>query len=184
MQYKVKEMPSQEVIRALVNYDPQTGLAFWLAREPKWFEGGMRDPEWEAKRWNASNEGNYISRLANGYIMTSLFNQKIFLHRLAWKYMTGEEPIFVDHKNGIRNDNRFDNLRNATRKTNGRNMKLFSTNTSGHVGVRQRPGGRWQARIKVDQKEQHIGMFDTYEEAIEAWNERAKLMNFSERHGN
>lgn len=181
---KIKEMPSQEIIRELIDYNPATGETVWLPRDSKWFEGGKRDSQWEANRWNSKNAGKAITRTSNGYILASIFGEKIFLHRLIWKYMTGEEPVFVDHKNGIKDDNRWDNLQNATKKTNGRNMKLFSTNTSGHVGIRQRSGGRWQARIKVDQKEQHIGMFDTYEEAIEAWNERAKLMNFSERHGN
>lgn len=45
-------------------------------------------------------------------------------HRLIWKVVTGRDPVgYIDHINGIRNHNAFENLRDATPQENALNSK-------------------------------------------------------------
>lgn len=75
--------------------------------------------------------------------------QKYRSYRLAWFYMTGEWPALgVDHINGIANDDRWDNLRQATSAQNNRNSKRRSDNKSGIKGVFwDKRDRKWRAHI-------------------------------------
>lgn len=98
-------------------------------------------------------------------------NHKIYLtHRLAWLYVHGEWPADqIDHINGVRSDNRIDNLRVVTNKQNGENQTLRSNNTSGHRGVTwDKVNGKWMAQIKHHGKIHHLGYFSILEEAAAA----------------
>ena len=53
----------------------------------------------------------------DGYVKISIDGIKHQAHRLAWLYMTGSYPpadMHVDHRNAVRDDNRWQNLRLAT----------------------------------------------------------------------
>ncbi len=84
--------------------------------------------------------------------------------------MTGAMPEeHIDHINGIRDDNRWENLRPVNRATNQKNMKLFANNTSGVPGVRKSPNGlKWVSRIFTEGKEVHLGTFKNKEDAVAA----------------
>jgi len=92
-------------------------------------------------------------------------------HRLAWFYETGEWPSDeIDHKNRGRDDNWFENLREATRSQNVANTALRSTNTSGFKGVSfDRSRGRFLSKIKVNYRTINLGRFDAPEEAHAAY---------------
>lgn len=96
----------------------------------------------------------------------------------------------VDHINGDGLDNRRANLRPATPGQNAANMRRPRNNTSGFKGVTlYRRTGRWRAHITVDQRQRHLGYFDTAEEAAHAydtaatqtWGEYARL-NYPKEH--
>lgn len=72
----------------------------------------------------------------HGYPLIRYNGKQYKAHRLAWFLMTGSWPVAIDHINGDRADNRWDNLRIADRRVNARNMALRSTNTTGISGVR------------------------------------------------
>ena len=64
-----------------------------------------------------------------GYLRATICNKKYYLHRLAFLYMTGELPpegLEIDHVNGIGADNRWTNLRLATKRQNCYNRKSRS----------------------------------------------------------
>lgn len=110
----------------------------------------------------------------NGYIrMSRAFWGHAYLHRMILGLVKGE---FGDHINGDRLDCREANLRKATRSENNRNIGQRSDSKQPFKGVRLRTGGRWAARIVLNKKEKHLGMFDSPEEAAIAYNEAAKLM--------
>lgn len=91
-------------------------------------------------------------------------------HRLAWLWMTGEWPALqVDHKDTDRRNNRWSNLRLATRTENQWNANVRGDNTSGYKGV-SRPKGRtkWQAHITLGGRRKYLGTFDTAEDANQA----------------
>jgi hypothetical protein len=68
-------------------------------------------------------------------------------------------------KDRIRDDNRFCNLRVASHKENMRNVGIKRHNKTGAIGVDVLSSGRFRARINQDGKNQHLGVFDTIEEA-------------------
>jgi hypothetical protein len=83
-------------------------------------------------------------------------------------------PVQVDHANGIKNDNRIENLREATYSQNQANAPSRESE-SGERGVRLVPStGKWAARIYIQGWEVRIGTFGTKEEAALAYKERAR----------
>lgn len=79
----------------------------------------------------------------------------------------------IDHINGIKTDNRRENLRPATKAQNGANTGPTKRNTSGYRGV-QRQYGRWVVMMAVDGKATWIGSFDTAKEAGVAYDIKAR----------
>jgi hypothetical protein len=106
------------------------------------------------------------------------FNGKTHpVHRLIFIYMTGECPQFVDHINGQRSDNRWANLRPATKSQNCANKTRPRNNAAGLRGVtvdNRARTTRYYAHIKVQQKRIYLGSYGTPEEANAAWCEAAK----------
>lgn len=104
-----------------------------------------------------------VGRVAtNGYMQISVGGKRYMAHRLAWLYVYGELPdTQLDHINQNRLDNRIENLRLATNKQNGENVRLFKHNKSGYRGVSfDRGDGKWRADIKHNGKNIALGKFD------------------------
>lgn len=170
---KVNELPTQEYLVECFKYNPETGLLTWNER-PLYHFKTNKIAKWWNSRYPNKNVGNYRK---DGYKRTSIEYNEYLLHRLIWKLYYGEDPSeFIDHINGIRDDNRICNLREANYVENGRNQnKLFKHNTSGYTGVVfDKSKDRWLARIQILGETINIGSFKTMEEAVEARKERAK----------
>ena len=86
-----------------------------------------------------------------------------------------ERTIFVDHINRDRLDNRKENLRSGRCGENLANRGKPSNNVSGYKGVSRNVNkvNVWSARIVVNYKCIHIGVFDNKEEAAKAYNKAA-----------
>jgi hypothetical protein len=107
---------------------------------------------------------------SNGYQAVKIQNCRYPLHRLAWKWMTGDEPMLIDHINGDRKDNRWSNLREASKSENGANAARSKRNSSGYKGVSFRPErGKYAAYIRVSRTLRHLGYFNTAREASDAY---------------
>lgn len=106
-----------------------------------------------------------------GYIQICIDYRLFYAHRLAWFYITETwPPNQIDHINGIKTDNRFSNLRLATRRQNQGNRPTNRNNKCGVKGVRWFTKlQKWQARLTVAGKGIHLGYFDTIEEASNAY---------------
>jgi hypothetical protein len=103
-----------------------------------------------------------------GYITIGIDGRLYLAHRLAMLSVTGEFPIFdVDHINGNRSDNKYANLRIASRKENLQNIHgPMKTNTSNVLGAHKITGcDRWAAKISVDGVQRYLGCFKTPQEA-------------------
>jgi len=157
-------MITQLELLKLLHYNPCTGVFAWIV----------------------AKQGNKIYDIAGtlnkeGYIAI-IVNRKLYrAHRLAWLYMIGEWPgDQIDHVNGIRNDNRWINLREATISQNGANSNIRTDNTSGIKGVSwNREKEKWRVRINIDKKEMFLGYFDNIEDAKIAY-KSAAIKHFGE----
>lgn len=104
-------------------------------------------------------------------------NKYIMMHQLLSNhYFDGE---VLDHINGRTYDNRKENLRPVIHIDNSKNLKISSSNKSGHKGVWQTPNGSWIAYITCDRVRHHLGTFNDYEDAVRV-REKAETELFKE----
>ena len=157
------ELLTRDRVRELLSYDPKTGLFTWKVRT--------------SNRVKVGDQAGV--RAVNGYIHISMDNYKFPAHRVAWFYVYGEwPPQFIDHINGVRDDNRLENLRLATVSQNTTNGVLRATNTSGYRGVSwSKEKQKWIASITKDRKQVNLGYFKTKEDAHFAYLEAARQMH-------
>jgi len=118
---------TQSIVKEFFDYCPVSGITKWNIRDSKWFnDTSGRSAEHTAKIWNNRYAGKEFGYLRNKdqYLETKIFDKLYKVHRLIWLWMTGEWPKFeIDHENGIRNDNRWKNLRDVTHRENMMNQK-------------------------------------------------------------
>ena len=157
---KVKEeqLPLERV-KELLNYNPETGMFTWRI---------------DRYRVKAGTVAGHLNE--KGYYSVRTNKKHHLLHRLAWLYVTGKYPKnFVDHVNGDKTDNRFENLREATKSQNGMNTNIRCTNTSGFKGVSyHKASGKWVAQAKLNYKHYYLGIYPTAEEASAVYNDFVK----------
>ena len=147
-------------LREVLDYDAMTGIFSWKVSTTFRVKVGQVA---------GGSDGH-------GYLRIAIDGRKHLSHRLAWLYQTGAWPRrHIDHINGTKTDNRFANLREATRSQNMSNRGKLATNTSGFKGVtRRHDEKRWRAQIKVHGKIRNLGRFNTPEEAHAAYGVAAK----------
>lgn len=155
-----------EILRGLLHYSPENGEFTWLERAHDTF------PDLQsAKTWNTRYAGKIAgSCKPSGYVGIRLVGRVWYAHRLAWLYMTGEWPLAdIDHKDRVRNNNRWENLRIASPSQNQYN-RIDQVPSSGYRGVTfHKQSGRWRARIKANGRCHSLGYFDSAEAAGAAY---------------
>ena len=139
-------------MKELFAYDPETGV-FTRARQVRSHICGKR--------------AGYLQ--SSGYVYINVDGHRYRAHHLAWLFVHGVWPSRIDHRNGVRSDNRIDNLREATASQNVWNMSAHKRNTSGFKGVSKTTSGRWKAAIQANRVAHNLGTFDTPEEAHSAY---------------
>ena len=89
--------------------------------------------------------------------------KRYYSHRIIWLYVYGYMPNRIDHKNGDEENNRLDNLREATQSQNCANSDWGSVR-----GV-EAHGAKFRARIWVNDRRVELGSYPTLQEAVEAY---------------
>ena len=171
---RVRKALTQERLKELLHYDPETGVFKWKQerRGGEFYSvvlvkvgdiaGSLRSGERGYRHWKIGVDGeNYRA------------------HRLAWFYMKGEWPKIIDHKDGDALNNRLSNLRLATdtqnlanaKKRVGPKIKSQFKGVSLMSSERKKP---WIATISCNKKRRHLGYFATEVEAHAAYAKAAK----------
>lgn len=152
-------------LRKIVRLDAATGKLYWLERPATMFKCQA-----DANKWNTKWPGKpALDNDLFGYKIGKIFNCSYRAHRVVWALVHGEWPNEIDHINHNRSDNRPENLRNVTRKSNNKNISSNGANTSGRMGVAwSKVSGRWRAYIMVSGRQRHLGLFHAFEDACNA----------------
>lgn len=173
---------SPEDLKRLLRYEPDTGKLFWLPRPLEFFrDGAGRYTATRAKSifdTSFANKEALTARNPSGYARGNLFGRNVMAHRAAFCLMRGAWPAHqIDHVNGVRDDNRWVNLREATNQQNQYNSSSAKGSMSRFVGVSLcKRSLRWTAYICPDGTKIHLGNFRTEEEAARARDVAAKDM--------
>lgn len=146
---------SFEQVSAKYRYNPITG-------------GIYRKTTWRKFRAGMAAESKGRTR---GYKTVSFQNMGLPAHRVAWLLMTGKWPEHeVDHINLVKDDNRWSNLREATRSQNNANKSMQTNCKSGFKGVVWATHAKkWRASICIKRKQKNLGYYDTREAANAAY---------------
>lgn len=134
-------------------YDEQTGKLFWRRRVNA--------------RAGPAAEAGYLK--PDGYRVIKIAGKGYYAHRLVWHLTHGVWPKEIDHINGNRDDNRIENLREATGKNN-QNRNKACNNTSGITGVMfNRKRSKWYSACYSGGKLNFLGYFSSPEAARDAY---------------
>ncbi|WP_063927616.1 HNH endonuclease [Enterobacter asburiae] len=97
--------------------------------------------------------------------------KKYLAHRLAFLLVHGRYPNgVIDHINGVRNDNRIENLRDVSQGQNTKNVKVSVARKKKFAGYHfDSSTGLWAAQAKVKSKRYHLGRFSSKERAHQAY---------------
>jgi hypothetical protein len=148
----------QQTIKDLFTY--QDGKLFW-----KQSGRGTSQTYKEAGSVNTSG----------GYRRICINKTNYLTHRLVYMMHFGKLPKYLDHINGIRTDNRIENLREATHSQNQCNRIYNGKSKAGVKGLcwhsREQ---RWSAKIQINHKKIYLGYYKSIELAENAVQEARK----------
>ncbi len=148
----IRKFVSIAEIKEIIGYNPDNGLFFYLIDR-----GNIK-------------AGSVPGRITpKGYHEIRINGNTYQAGRLAWLLTKGDWPTEIDHINGNRLDNRFENLRECSRHQNLCNRGMQKNNKTGFKGVSYGKDGGIRARIKVNRKEINLGVFATVEDASNAY---------------
>lgn len=144
---------THERLQELLHYDPETGVFTWRVSR-------------------GSVEAGAVAGTVkpDGYIHIQIDKRMYKAHRLAWFYVNKVWPLTkIDHSDTITRHNNFYNLREATNEQSARNRNVHKNNKLGIKGVHLIREGKYRAVIQVGAKQEHLGYFNTKEEAAAAY---------------
>ena len=142
---------TQSFLKTILHYDPLSGVFTWIGRS--------------SPRSRAIIGSEVGCKNTQGYLQVKICGKQYLLSRLAFVYMTGEfPPYLVGHRDRVPLNNRWSNLRAATRSENNRNIGTAANKTSKFRGVSKR-GDRWQVVVRIAGRLKYLGCYVNEEEA-------------------
>jgi hypothetical protein len=149
-------------LNQVLHYDPHTGIFTWLVAT-----GSLP----------AGRQAGSIN--SSGHRVITIDGETYRAHALAWFMMTGHWPRRqVDHRNCVKDDNRWANLRLANNHQNGCNRAKQRNNSSGYKGVYKNKQ-KWRAKLQLKGRTIHLGSYASLQQAALVYNQAA-LKHFGE----
>jgi hypothetical protein len=159
MPTKPIDLPPAEVLRSLFNYDPELGVLTWKERPPTTRANRVHNSRDAGQKAGAVDTWGHRQIRIEGNLRAA--------HRIIWKMMTGKDATHqIDHINGVCDDNRWANLREATALQNAWNHTLRKSNTSGAqcispLNTKRATSKKWRVTLGLNGKRVFVGDFYT-----------------------
>lgn len=142
---------TQSELKKHLHYAPLTGVFTWKLRT--------------SYRIRVDDEAGYIRE--SGYRCIRLKGKAYPAHRLVFLYMLGQMPRYIEHRNRIRADDSWSNLRIADQLINREDRAKPINNTSGFVGVhKDNRINKWVASISLKGITKFLGQHDKKRDAV------------------
>ena len=154
MSNAIKLEITQSVAKEYFSYNPETGKVIRIKSKMK------------------SSIGRELKPRRDGYFQVAIAGSYIMVARLVFLIMTGSFPkVDVDHINGDKADNRWSNLREATKSENLQNQRQArSDNSTGYLGVSlEKKTGKFRSYITIEGNHAYLGTFTKAEDAHAAY---------------
>lgn len=156
----VLPLPSKGYLDEILNYDPDTGLFYWKVQR---------------SRNKAGDAAGMVA--SDGYIKIGIDGRQYGAHRLAYKIVTGNDPTdLIDHRDGNKANNKWENLREATARLNNANSKPRSNSRSGVRCVHyNKSTGKWVAKVTyktIEEAEEAVKILLSVRDGTYAFNAR------------
>ena len=149
-----------EFVRSILDYNPDTGALSWKRSSDR----------------RNSYAGKPITGVDGcGYIRVGICGHLYYAHRIIWLLMNGAWPSAqIDHVSGVRDDNSWNNLREATHTENIRNAKISTRNKSGKKGMSWHThSNKWRVAIRLNGKSKYLGIFSDIKDAAAVYENAA-----------
>jgi hypothetical protein len=151
-------MLTPDLLKSLFQYDSETGNLIWRVTKSATAPAGSIAGSVNAK----------------GHVNVQVNKKMYAAHQIVYALHHGHIPPEIDHINGIKTDNRVENLRPCTSSQNKGNVGLSRANKSGYRGVSLNTrNGFYHAQIKINGKQTYLGRFELPEDAARAYNTEA-----------
>lgn len=154
---------THERLKTLLHYCPDTGFFTWL------------DSDDVQKKVRGKRAGTTM----RGYVQISVDGVFYQAQRLAWFYQTGIIPtLLIDHKDGIRRNNWWLNLREADDNQNQQNrVRPNKNNSTGYLGVSRLKNGMFLASLTHEKRTVRISTHDCPAAAHQAYLDRKRELH-------
>lgn len=162
----IAKLPDKEYLNKIFKYND--GSLYWINSRKNYVRAGHK----------AGGHDQY------GYIRIKLDGKYYQAHRIIYKMLIGEDPNVIDHINGVKDDNRIENIRSVNAGENSRNSKIPDKNMSGVIGVSWDKKQRlWTAQISNNEKKVHLGSFKDFNDAVNTRKEAEIKYGYHANHG-
>lgn len=169
-----RELPTPELLRKLLRYEPDTGKLFWLPRDREFFksDGSFRS-------WNSqfANRVAFTAIDRDGYNRGAVLQRAYYAHRVIWAMQAGAWPKEqIDHVDQNKLNNKWCNLREASISQNGANKASKPNSSSRYLGVSwNKQTKKWLAQIVKNGERVRLGLFVNEKDAAIAYDRMAIL---------
>jgi len=160
-----KPLPPLDYLKSILRYNAETGELLWIKTVGPKAKAGSAAGTKITTRHNRKKPYSWMQVGIKGKAYQA--------HRIAWYLYYGVDPqnTFVDHINQNPLDNCITNLRLVNHNENNWNASgCLANNSSGFRGVyKHKQSGKWAACMTINGKTKHLGVFNSPEEASEAY---------------
>ena len=172
--------------KRLFEYRGDLGVLIWKNRPAQDFKTIGAAKSWNTRFSGKVAGGCHKCTVGKTYYILRCNNELYYAHRIIWSIENGElsDQDQIDHIDGDGTNNRIENLRKVSLLENKKNLKLFSTNTTGHCGVSfVKKRGCYEAYGSMHDKKVNLGYFKTLENAVAARKKFTEDNDYFHRHG-